>query len=103
MAINWFKYSSPASFYFLAGKLTPIFSVTALILFVAGLYISFFVAPTDFQQSEAYRIIFIHVPAACRPASKCYESIEKQISCCPGHSGPASDLSCSRQPGKYRS
>jgi heme exporter protein C len=29
-----------------------------------GLYISFFVAPTDFQQSEAYRIIFIHVPAA---------------------------------------
>jgi len=29
-----------------------------------GLYISFFLAPTDFQQSEAYRIIFIHVPAA---------------------------------------
>jgi len=23
-----------------------------------------FVAPTDFQQGEAYRIIFIHVPAA---------------------------------------
>jgi hypothetical protein len=29
-----------------------------------GLYISFFVAPTDAQQGEAYRIIFIHVPAA---------------------------------------
>jgi len=29
-----------------------------------GLYIAFFVAPTDFQQGEAYRIIFIHVPAA---------------------------------------
>ena len=64
MAINWFKYSSPTSFYSLAGKLTPIFSVTAFILFAVGLYISFFVAPTDFQQSEAYRIIFIHVPAA---------------------------------------
>ena len=64
MAINWFKYSSPASFYSLAGKLIPIFSIAALILFVVGLYISFFVAPTDFQQSEAYRIIFIHVPAA---------------------------------------
>ena len=64
MAINWFKYSSPASFYSLAGKLIPIFSIAAVILFVVGLYISFFVAPTDFQQSEAYRIIFIHVPAA---------------------------------------
>tara|TARA_Y100001960_G_C14510279_1_gene746116 strand:- start:29 stop:769 length:741 start_codon:yes stop_codon:yes gene_type:complete len=64
MSINWFKYSAPASFYSLAGKLTPIFSAIALILFVVGLYISFFVAPTDFQQSEAYRIIFIHVPAA---------------------------------------
>jgi heme exporter protein C len=31
---------------------------------VWGLYIGFFVAPTDFQQGESYRIIFIHVPAA---------------------------------------
>ena len=29
-----------------------------------GLYVGFFVAPTDHQQGEAYRIIFIHVPAA---------------------------------------
>ena len=33
-------------------------------LSVAGLYVGFFVAPTDFQQGESYRIIFIHVPAA---------------------------------------
>src|SRR5687768_12564010 len=64
MAINWFKYSSPASFYFLAGKMIPLFSIAAIVLCVAGLYIGFFVAPTDFQQGEAYRIIFIHVPAA---------------------------------------
>tara|TARA_Y100001936_G_scaffold245736_1_gene288284 strand:+ start:10554 stop:11294 length:741 start_codon:yes stop_codon:yes gene_type:complete len=64
MAINWFKYSAPSSFYSLAGKLTPIFFAVASVLFVVGLYIGFFVAPTDFQQSEAYRIIFIHVPAA---------------------------------------
>ena len=31
---------------------------------LVGLYLSFFVAPTDFQQGESYRIIFIHVPAA---------------------------------------
>lgn len=64
MAINWFKYSSPASFYSLAGKMIPLFVFAAAILLVAGLYVSFFVAPTDFQQGEAYRIIFIHVPAA---------------------------------------
>jgi heme exporter protein C len=64
MAINWFKYSSPASFYSLAGKMIPVFVFAAAILLVAGLYVGFFVAPTDFQQGEAYRIIFIHVPAA---------------------------------------
>ena len=64
MAINWFKYSSPTSFYSLAGKMIPIFVFVALILLAAGLYVGFFVAPTDFQQGEAYRIIFIHVPAA---------------------------------------
>jgi heme exporter protein C len=64
MAINWFKYSSPASFYSLAGKMIPFFTVVAVMLLVAGLFVGFFVAPTDFQQGEAYRIIFIHVPAA---------------------------------------
>ena len=64
MAINWFKYSSPASFYTLAEKMIPFFVVLAVILLIAGLYVGFFVAPTDFQQGEAYRIIFIHVPAA---------------------------------------
>ncbi|MFZ1711853.1 MAG: cytochrome c biogenesis protein CcsA, partial [Nitrosomonas sp.] len=64
MAINWFKYASPATFYFLAGRMIPFFVVIAVLLLFIGLYVSFFVAPTDFQQSEAYRIIFIHVPAA---------------------------------------
>ncbi|UJP04475.1 MAG: heme ABC transporter permease CcmC [Nitrosomonas sp.] len=64
MAINWFKYSSPASFYTLAGKMIPFFVLLAITLVIAGLYVGFWVAPTDFQQGEAYRIIFIHVPAA---------------------------------------
>ena len=62
--LNWFKYSSPASFYPLAGTLTPWFFVSAAIFAIWGAYVSFFVAPTDAQQGEAYRIIFIHVPAA---------------------------------------
>jgi heme exporter protein C len=61
---NWFKYSSPATFYQLAGKLTPWFFAAAILFTIAGIYVSFFVAPTDAQQGEAYRIIFIHVPAA---------------------------------------
>jgi heme exporter protein C len=64
MSIPWFKYASPATFYDLAGKLIPWFAWGAALLTVGGLYIAFFLAPTDFQQSEAYRIIFIHVPAA---------------------------------------
>jgi heme exporter protein C len=64
MAINWFKFSSPASFYPLAGRIAPWFGVAAVLLFVVGLYLSFFVAPTDYKQGEGYRIMFIHVPAA---------------------------------------
>ena len=64
MAINWFKYSAPSTFYGLAGKLIPWFAWPAAILFCVGMYIGFFVAPTDAVQSEAYRIIFIHVPAS---------------------------------------
>jgi heme exporter protein C len=61
---SWFKYASPASFYPIAGKLLPWFATSAAVLTVIGLYIGLFVAPTDAQQGEAYRIIFIHVPAA---------------------------------------
>ena len=62
--INWFKYSAPSTFYPLAGKLIPVFWTLTAILGAVGLYISFFVAPTDAQQGEGYRIIFIHVPAS---------------------------------------
>ena len=62
--IHWFKYASPQSFYPLAGKMIPWFWALTIVFGVAGLWISFFVAPTDFQQGEGYRIIFIHVPAA---------------------------------------
>ena len=62
--MNWFKYSSPQSFYPLAGKMAPWFFTAAALSAIWGLYVGFFVAPTDFQQGESYRIIFIHVPAA---------------------------------------
>jgi heme exporter protein C len=63
-SIRWFKYSSPQTFYPLAGKMIPWFATLAAVFCVAGLYVGFFLAPTDAQQGEAYRIIFIHVAAA---------------------------------------
>jgi heme exporter protein C len=62
--MNWFWYASPQTFFPLAGTIARISAVLAVLLTIAGLYIGFFVAPTDAQQGEAYRIIFIHVPAA---------------------------------------
>jgi heme exporter protein C len=60
----WWRFASPATFYPLAGRLQPLFAWAAALLGVAGLWIGFFVAPTDAQQGEGYRIIFVHVPAS---------------------------------------
>jgi heme exporter protein C len=62
--VHWFRFAAPAEFYRLAGRMVPWFGGLAAVLGVIGLYISFFAAPTDAQQGESYRIIFIHVPAA---------------------------------------
>jgi len=62
--MRWFWYASPQTFFPLAGTLACWCGIAAALLAAVGLYIGFFVAPTDAQQGEAYRIIFIHVPAA---------------------------------------
>lgn len=62
--MNLFYFSSPPTFYRLAGTLAPWSFVAAALLAVAGLYMGFVVAPTDAVQGEVYRIIFLHVPAA---------------------------------------
>lgn len=62
--INWFRFASPQSFYPVAGRLWALFAALALGFAAVGLWIAFFVAPTDAQQGEGYRIIFVHVPAA---------------------------------------
>lgn len=62
--IRWFTFAAPSRFYVLAGTLVPWLWLAAALLAAAGLYAGFFIAPTDAQQGESYRIIFIHVPAA---------------------------------------
>jgi heme exporter protein C len=42
----------------------PWFIAAGTLLGLVGLYIGMLVAPTDFQQGEGYRIIFIHVPTS---------------------------------------
>jgi heme exporter protein C len=63
-AIRWFWFASPQTFFPLAGAIARWCALAAAVLAAIGLYIGFFVAPTDAQQGEAYRIIYIHVPAA---------------------------------------
>ena len=61
----WFhKLGSPPHFYRIAGKWIPWLSWIFLGLLLYGLYGGLIAAPTDYQQGESYRIIFVHVPSA---------------------------------------
>jgi heme exporter protein C len=58
------RYANPTNFLRLADRLIPWTGALAAILIVIGLYLSFFVAPADYQQGGTVRIMYIHVPAA---------------------------------------
>lgn len=62
---TWFhKLASPPHCYVIAGRLLPWFSWPALVLVVCGLYGGLLRAPADYQQGDAFRIIYIHAPSA---------------------------------------
>ena len=61
--LTW-KYASPQHFYPLAGRMIPWFVALTLIFGAWGLWLGLFVAPTDAQQGQGYRIIFVHVAAS---------------------------------------
>ena len=56
--------ASPPYFYRVTGKWVPWLTILFVILFVSGLYGGLVLAPTDYEQGEAYRIIYVHVPSA---------------------------------------
>lgn len=58
------RLGSPPTFYRVAGRVLPWCYGIALILGAIGLYGGLLLAPADYQQGDAYRIIFIHVPSA---------------------------------------
>ena len=67
--MNWFmrwfhRFGSPVWFYRIAGKWLPWLTALFVLLFVPGMYWGLFVAPTDYQQGESFRIMYVHVPAA---------------------------------------
>ncbi len=63
--VLWFhKLGSPPYFYRLAGRLLPWLWGLGLISLAAGLYGGLVLAPSDYQQSDAFRIIYVHVPSA---------------------------------------
>ena len=55
---------SPKYFLSFAEKFNPYLYVISLILLIVGCIGGLVFAPTDYQQGNSYRIIYIHVPAA---------------------------------------
>jgi heme exporter protein C len=68
------KLANPTNFLRLSGMIMPWLTGLTVILFAAGLYLTFFVAPPDYQQGETVKIMFIHVPSAWL-AMACYTLI----------------------------
>lgn len=58
------QFSSPKTFYRLAGAMIPWIWALFLICMAYGLVGGLWLSPADYQQGDAYRIIYIHVPAA---------------------------------------
>lgn len=56
--------ASPKHFYFIAERVIPIVAIISLTLFIFGIILGLAYAPADYQQGNAFRIMYIHVPNA---------------------------------------
>jgi len=55
---------SPKEFYRISAYFIPWFAGLFFLTVIVGAFWGLVIAPADYQQGEAYRIIFVHVPAA---------------------------------------
>lgn len=61
----WFhKLASPPSAYAWAERLRPWFFWPSVLLMLVCAYAGLFVVPPDYQQKDAFRIVYVHVPSA---------------------------------------
>ncbi len=58
------RFANPGRFLRLAGRALPWVSAIGLVLVALGLVWGLFFAPADWQQGDAVRIMYVHVPAA---------------------------------------
>ena len=58
------RFASPAEFAKIRAAVLPFAVCIAVLTGILGLYLALFNAPADYQQGEAVRIMYIHVPAA---------------------------------------
>ncbi len=58
------RLANPTRFMALSAKILPWLTAAAVAVIGYGLYLTFFVAPPDYQQGETVKIMFIHVPSA---------------------------------------
>jgi heme exporter protein C len=56
--------ANPTIFLSLVRRVLPWTAGLSALLLIAGLYLTFFVAPADYQQGESVKIMYLHVPAA---------------------------------------
>ena len=56
--------ANPTRFLAYSGRILPWLTGLAAVTLGVGLYLSFFVAPADYQQGDSVRIMFVHVPSA---------------------------------------
>ena len=68
------KYANPTRFLKLADNIQPWAARATIVFFVTGLYYALLSSPSDYQQGETVRIMYIHVPAAWM-AMFCYTAI----------------------------
>ena len=64
MIRNLLENISPKKFYSFSSTIIPWTLLLSIGLISYGLYHGLFIAPADYQQGEAFRIIYVHVPSA---------------------------------------
>src|SRR5690348_17193682 len=58
------RFASPAQFSRMSAAILPVATAIAVLCGALGLYLALLASPADYQQGEAVRIMYVHVPAA---------------------------------------